>query len=1015
MALPKQTISIPISGGLQEKADPFLVEPPGLLESKNVRHSKQGRIGKRFGYEAITTVDFDGDAGHSLFVRDAGLNAISKQRGIVTYSEGRQDWNSQLSDLLEDGSSNAWYPVPVGVESRNVVSNLLGAGFPSQAKYFGAHLGGGDYICVTWISADEDGNNSPYMLVEDYNGGVVFGPYKLRSTGVSGWLGVRVGVAGSSFIVVAQRSSNASLYYWTIDASGGISTPGDGTVLSTASGNYVYDVCSNTTSELVHVVCRDSGGTLLRVINVNESGTATLTSNISSTTVSGVMACAWHPTRNELGVVYVGTTGDPHYTTVNPTTHVAVVTHQSLAAATAVLVLGIAPHYGGLSPYYTFLWTDSGDATNAEKTVIAGGAGSYTTYNARLAVAPFVVNNRTYYGVCQSMAAAEVQDPAILIVTPAGLVTGGATTGRAVPVARIMSDRTIRYVGVMPPATPLEVVEDEVVYLVHESNVGVAGGSYDTGISRTLMDFLVPPLKSVEHNRVSYFANGLVFGFDGLMPVDVTHYNAPVVTATDMGTAGSVDAGDHSYILVFEYEDAEGNLHRSLPSAAEVVTFTAPDDEVDISYAAPGVFANDLVEGVGLRVALYRTLVDRTEFRLVKRESPVAHPTIAGYYQITDTASDTSISANELLYTDGGVVENSPPPPARDILKAKRRVFLIDAEKPDYIWYSKYLQDRTAPEFSSSFVVTLPDGSHATALAEIDSNIVIFTNDSVFVLAGDGPLDTGLQDTFSTPTRVSSDIGCICRNSVVSGPFGVMFLSKRGIYTLSRSLDLEFTGAAVEDQVSPSLELILRATVHPEYGEARFLHTSGYVLTYNYIFGTWSKWSGGYTGAFDATVHDGKYIFAKMNTSTTDLMLVNSELAGGYTDSDSTGNYDEHIEMSITTPWIKVGGVQSFQRVRKALFLGTEVAACPINISIGYDYSSSFADTKSFTQAEIDALTVFQLGVHVPRQKCQSIRFKVDDDIRTGGSTGGGYTLTNLTLELGLKPGPMRLPAVNKK
>ena len=101
----------------------------------------------------------------------------------------------------------------------------------------------------------------------------------------------------------------------------------------------------------------------------------------------------------------------------------------------------------------------------------------------------------------------------------------------------------------------------------------------------------------------------------------------------------------------------------------------------------------------------------------------------------------------------------------------------------------------------------------------MDEKLVIFKESAIFYLSGDGPNNLGQQDTFIKPELVSSDIGCININSVVLTPDGLMFKSKKGIYLLSRSMQLAYIGANVE--AFNDLK-VSSAIVVPEENQVRF-------------------------------------------------------------------------------------------------------------------------------------------------------------------------------------------------
>jgi hypothetical protein len=75
-------------------------------------------------------------------------------------------------------------------------------------------------------------------------------------------------------------------------------------------------------------------------------------------------------------------------------------------------------------------------------------------------------------------------------------------------------------------------------------------------------------------------------------------------------------------------------------------------------------------------------------------------------------------------------------------------------------------------------------GGDITALKAMDDKLIIFKENAIFYLSGDGPNNLGQQDTFIEPQLISSDIGCSVKNSVVLTPAGIFFKSHKGIHLL---------------------------------------------------------------------------------------------------------------------------------------------------------------------------------------------------------------------------------------
>ena len=82
------------------------------------------------------------------------------------------------------------------------------------------------------------------------------------------------------------------------------------------------------------------------------------------------------------------------------------------------------------------------------------------------------------------------------------------------------------------------------------------------------------------------------------------------------------------------------------------------------------------------------------------------------------------------------------------------------------VWLSKDSTTDTtiAPGFNEA--LTLAFASDKTALASLDSALVVFGEDGIDVVHGDGPSDSGDQNTWAIQP-IQTDVGCINPRSVV--------------------------------------------------------------------------------------------------------------------------------------------------------------------------------------------------------------------------------------------------------
>ena len=135
-----------------------------------------------------------------------------------------------------------------------------------------------------------------------------------------------------------------------------------------------------------------------------------------------------------------------------------------------------------------------------------------------------------------------------------------------------------------------------------------------------------------------------------------------------------------------------------------------------------------------------------------------------------------------------------------------------------------------------------------------------------------------------------------------------------------------------------------------------------------------------------------------------------------------TTNYYDEVGGAITpynlywkSPWLKLKGIQDFQRIYELQVLGEYLSPHIVTVSVQYDYDiTTPADT--YTQ-DAEALvtgtfpgdSVYQYQVNLIRQKCQSIQITIEET--PSGLNQASVILNDLAATVGLKKGLNKLPA----
>jgi len=556
----------------------------------------------------------------------------------------------------------------------------------------------------------------------------------------------------------------------------------------------------------------------------------------------------------------------------------------------------------------------------------------------------------------------------------------------------------------------------------------VVGGvkSYTKGIDQVQVDFVRPSVASADglsipgdeqqvsvRQDTSLITGGVLTVYDGVYVTENVTNHRPVIAEVD------IPAGTHAYKAIYEFEDERGLLHRSGPSEVIRLNLGGTGALIDVTRCNPSLFSASLASQRKIRVVLFRTNSGGSLFyRAGERDyAPTSLSAIlAGTGTVTfiDSIVDADIIDNELLYTTGGVIENDAPPAAFATINAKDRVWMVNASDRREIWYSKLFNPGIAAEFAASLTKRSEDGvGPINAIASLDEKVLVFHEDEIFVLFGDGPNNSGQQDTFSELERVTTPVGCINKNSVVTTPVGVMFQSKRGIELIDRSLQVGFIGAAVE--TFGTLK-VASAVVHSQKSEVRFTlaNATRNVLVYNYFFQQWGTYaiSGNPTINSSATLWEDQHVMAG---GVSGAGVAHVQEADKFEDA---GNW---YSLLLQTAWMKFAGLSGFKRIQRLALLTDKLSEYPLRVILHYDWDLADFDTIDFEAKAISLGGTLPVGdgryrIHMPRQKLTSVALTISDQApaRQGPVLPqyvDTFSIQGLQFRVGLKKGLAKLAA----
>lgn len=529
--------------------------------------------------------------------------------------------------------------------------------------------------------------------------------------------------------------------------------------------------------------------------------------------------------------------------------------------------------------------------------------------------------------------------------------------------------------------------------------------------------------KAIQANGLLFNGGSFLWQYDGNSYTEHNFLNFPddaaPIVATKGSPTGNVIDGTYSYVGVYEWYNNKGQREQSAPSVAE--TFTMTGGGGSIAYYFPTLHLtlkrpdiNTLNPNAKVFLVIYRTTsTDSSVFYRIGSD-PYA-PTYVGinnpavdYVTISDDTSDADLVKNEILYTTGGILPSYAPVAPIALALFDNRLFAIDSENGNRLYYSNEISLGNPIYFSNDLYIDIENiGGKCKALGTIDEKLIIFKKEVPYYMAGKGPNNAGLNYAYSTPARLTMDIGCENPCSLVTFPDGLMFQSAKGIYLIDRGLNELYVGIDIELY---GMDYVLSAFVVPAIREVRLL-TASRTLVYSYIQKQWSTYS---NLGKAACIFDNLYTYLKDETTI---------LKENYSKwLDNTTEYTSEI----VTPWFSFAQLKGYQRIFRADLIGEYRSPHKLNVAIGYDYNPNWDENRSIdvtallsgkeatdsTQYNISSFTpsgtdnVYQFRINPARHKMESIRFKFTESNASG--TNECYSLTGINFSVGVKKGSFK-------
>lgn len=520
------------------------------------------------------------------------------------------------------------------------------------------------------------------------------------------------------------------------------------------------------------------------------------------------------------------------------------------------------------------------------------------------------------------------------------------------------------------------------------SNTQLAAIYSQTGVNFATFQFGTSGIRSLEAGGNLHINGGFLSAYDGYTYAEHNFHLYPDSIEVTASSTGAMSAGTYYYQIAYEWTDNTGNVFRSAPSIPVSIVVASGTSACQVNIPMLRLTAKSNV-----RIGVYRwsTLL-QTYYQVTSLTNPLLNDPTVDQIQFNDKLSDAQIIGNNILYTNGAVIEDIGIPACADLTQFDSRAWVISAEDPNLLYFSKPLVESTPVEMSDlqtffvspSVGVGGPTGGMKCTFP-MDDKLIIFKKNAIYYINGVGPDSTGANNQYSEPIFITSTVGCANKASIVLIPAGIMFQSQKGIWLLGRDLSTQYIGKDVESYNS---QTVLSSVAAPATNQVRFDMSGGGSIVYDYFVGQWDQSS---AGGVSSTLYNDLHTYIDSSGNCF------QETIGQYADGSTA------VLMSWTTGWANLSGLQGYQRAYWMDILGNFQSGNTYTIGIAYDYNPAIVQTATIlpTNTIGSGSSVEQWQVNFQRQQCQSFQLTFNEI--SSGSIGAGLTLSGVNLVYGRK------------
>lgn len=999
MPLQRQVISWPLTGGLDSKTSPLMVQPGSHIQLDNVRQERTNEWRARNG---TTQTAADTVTGGPALVSASAGNA-----GAISVTPVVDDVNQfgTLAVYSPSLAANRWF-------RRTRLNSDMGAQmswaratiFPTRPALSGA---------PNMLSSATDGTNS-WVVDTISEISLKFGEQTQSNspTGAIGSVGSNVTIRSR----VVYATNGSAFVTITVSSAGVVTIRNESTFATVSPGsdadltNPHIDAIQYTGSSTVTIVYRQATTNQMKWVEYNASTNTLVQNSLFADLCTNCLSLL--PDPDASGVRMASMCNATQVTVVSWNSGGAVTLRDTVATAVATQIAG-CEYQSGAS--WMILYQTSTGIFGAKRFTGVVGAAVQLYSDIRITLHSNAwrqsTNNLMYCVIgYHGASAADPQDSYFVIQQPYGTSSVFSFLTQA-PIAKLLP-LDAGPALLLPASLPQVVLVATGTYevpLVRVSREGASGQSLSSSVAdnRYSADLFRATFLSATNMQTINQGTPRTFGRLTLVPGGSTYEVSegviipahglnvvPPVPALVQSTAGGSRLtllATYQYLTMITCVNDAGDEWRSPGSIPSTFTLTGANDTITVTL---NLCAQLETQSRIVSVEIYRTKGNGSIFQKLK--TIYTNANLMGSLSYVDGITDVQLNAADFYYASGAL-PSSLTPAFSHVEFFGQRAWGANRDYRQQLWFSKKLTTGRSPEFNGVFQVSLVDEEgDVTNLAPMDDKLIAFKASAIYVLSGDGPDESGNGSQYQV-TKIDSDVGAIVGSPVISTGSEVFFVSARGIYMIDRSLQVSFVGAPVDQFLNQPLiqtrEVIVGGVFSSATNEVRF-QTTNYRLVYDRLRGLWYRDTGaGMQNVVSTCMVGSKQALFKSDGT---MWVEGDETVT----QDGAGNYTGLIRSA----WVRPAGYDGRMRLYSArVLLVRTPGATTATPAVTIFYDNDDAISESYSPAPLSSGTVARGSAQPRRHRCSA--FSLQLQLQANNNT---LRLEAWGAEVGTRPGAFR-------